>query len=190
MSELLTLTVLTEPFSSTHSECHNKLGYIIIIMGVSGSGKTTLSALLAGAIGAEFHDADDYHDTRSVAKMRDGIALTDDDRKPWLSRLNELLLAPSSEGRGRVLACSALKASYREAILRDVPNTHVVYLAGDYQTISARILARSANTSHYMPEALLQSQFDALEPPTDAIIIDVALPTDAQLKCVLASLAK
>jgi gluconokinase len=181
--------VINESTINSHATRPIQLGDAYVVMGVSGSGKTTLSALLAGAINAEFHDADDYHDAPSVEKMREGVPLSDDDRKPWLMRLNELLQSRTRAGNAVVLACSALKRIYREQILRDVPNVRLIYLAGDYDTIAARIRARSAHTSHYMPEALLQSQFDALEPPSDAIMIDIALPTQAQLACVLASLS-
>ncbi len=157
-------------------------------MGVSGSGKSTLAAQLARAENAEFHDADDYHDEANIVKMRDGIALTDEDRAPWLARLNALLREHVSEGRSIVLACSALKESYREAMLRNVANVRLILLDGDFATISARIRERSATMAHYMPEALLQSQFDALERPANAIVIDVHLSPQAQLACAVASL--
>jgi gluconokinase len=160
----------------------------IVVMGVSGSGKTTLAAQLARSINAEFHDADDFHDETSIVKMRDGVALTDEDRAPWLARLNALLRAHASEGRSIVLACSALKESYRDAMLRDVANAQLILLDGDFETIAARMRERSATTAHYMPEALLQSQFEALERPPNAIVIDVNLSPDAQLACAMNSL--
>jgi gluconokinase len=137
---------------------------------------------------AEFHDADDYHDDASIAKMREGIALTDEDRAPWFARLNALLRGHARNDRNIVLACSALKESYRRTMLRGVPNARLIMLDGDFETIAARIRERSATTAHYMPEALLQSQFDALERPTDAIVIDVSLPPEAQLAFAIASL--
>jgi gluconokinase len=157
-------------------------------MGVSGSGKSTLSARLSKAINAEFHDADDYHDQINVVKMREGIALTDEDRAPWLHRLNMLLRERVGEGCSIVLACSALKESYRDAMLRGVIDARLIFLDGDFETIAARIRQRSATTGHYMPEVLLQSQFDALERPSNAIVIDVNLPPEAQLRCALSSL--
>jgi gluconokinase len=163
-------------------------GVAIIVMGVSGSGKTTLGTLIARAIDANFYDADDYHDAPSVEKMRAGVPLTDQDRAPWLARLNDLLLTNIRAQRRVVLACSALKADYRHAILHDVPNARLILLDGGYETIAARMRKRSATTSHYMPEALLRSQFDTLERPNDAIVIDVGLSCDAQLECALASL--
>ncbi|TAG71415.1 MAG: gluconokinase [Burkholderiales bacterium] len=187
-------------------------------MGVSGSGKTTLANNLAIVLNGKAYDADDFHDPASVAKMRAGVPLTDADRAPWLRALNRLLhsyaatdtrgdaidaLACASpngtddtddtDGSGApagpvVLACSALKASYREEIFRGIEATRLIFLDGDYETIAARIRERSATTSHYMPEALLRSQFDALERPSAAICIDVTLPPEAQLKCALYAL--
>jgi gluconokinase len=167
----------------------NLSGDKVIFMGVSGSGKTTLAARFARAINAEFHDADDYHDAASVAKMREGIALTDADRVPWLRALNALLRDFSERGEGVVLACSALRETYRDAIASGIPNVRWVFLDGDFETIAARMRARSEATNHYMPESLLKSQFETLERPSDAIVIDVALSTEAQLQCVLASFA-
>lgn len=166
-------------------------------MGVAGSGKTTLATHLAKAIGGKAFDADDFHAPESVEKMRAGVALGDEDRAPWLVRLNELLRAHAEAiSRGSageavpplVLACSALKESYREEIFRGVHHARLIFLDGDYETIARRIRERSETTTHYMPEALLQSQFDALERPSSAITIDVSLSPEAQLQCALASL--
>lgn len=164
------------------------VGRSVVIMGVSGSGKTTLAVRLSRAIDADFYDADDYHDTANVAKMREGVALTDEDRAPWLARLNALLRERAAMGKATVLACSALKQRYRDVLLNDVPDARLILLDGDFETIAARMRERSAATGHYMPEALLQSQFDALEPPLDAIVIDVKLSPEAQLQCAIASL--
>jgi gluconokinase len=172
-------TVVDRPESS---------GVALVVMGVSGSGKTTLAAQLSVAINAEFHDADDYHDEANIAKMREGVALTDEDRAPWLARLNALLRTRTSEGGSTVLACSALRASYRDAIANEIANLRWVFLDGEFETIAARIRARSADSDHYMPESLLRSQFDTLERPQNAIMIDASMPSDAQLACVLASL--
>jgi gluconokinase len=163
-------------------------GVHVVLMGVAGSGKSTLAAQLAGAIDAKFFDADDFHPLQNVERMRLGIPLTDEDRAPWLSALNALLSEGRAKGERIVLACSALRASYRAAIAKNVANIHWVFLDGDFETIAARIRMRSERTDHYMPESLLKSQFDTLERPDDAITIDVALPTEAQLQCVLVSL--
>jgi gluconokinase len=178
----------------------------IVVMGVSGSGKTTLTANLAMKLSGKAYDADDFHDPASVAKMRAGVPLTDTDRAPWLRALNRLLhshtaakthgeaiealacASPDGTDGPVVLACSALKASYRDEIFRGIEATRLIFLDGDYETIAARIRERSATTSHYMPETLLQSQFDALERPSAAISIDVTLPPAAQLKCALHAL--
>jgi gluconokinase len=165
-----------------------KNGIRVILMGVSGSGKTTLAARISGAIMAEFRDADDFHPEDNVEKMRQGVALTDADREPWLHRLNALLRQSATRGESIVLACSALRESYREAIARDVSNVRWVFLDGDFDTIATRMRARSATTDHYMPESLLMSQFETLERPTHAIVVDVALSSDEQLECVMASL--
>lgn len=163
-------------------------GASVIVMGVSGSGKTTLAVLLARAMSAAFIDADEFHPATNVEKMRQGVPLTDEDRAPWLARLNAALREASFRGENVVLACSALRASYRNAIANGVPQLHWVFLDGQFETIAARIRARSANSDHYMPESLLKSQFDTLERPTDAIVLDVALSSEAQLACVLATL--
>lgn len=139
---------------------------IVVLMGVTGAGKTTVGRLLAARIGCEFIDADDYHPPENVAKMRAGLPLTDDDRWPWLARLNEAL-------RGRaaaVVACSALKASYREALMRGLPDPRLVYLRGEKPVIAPRLAGRRG---HYMNPALLDSQFATLEEPASAIVLDI-----------------
>jgi len=139
---------------------------VIILMGVTGAGKTTVGRLLATDLGYEFIDADDYHPPANVAKMRAGEPLTDDDRWPWLERLNEVL-------RGRaaaVVACSALKEAYRTVLMRGLPDARLVYLRGTKAAIAARLAERRG---HYMNPALLDSQFATLEEPRDAIVVDV-----------------
>jgi gluconokinase len=160
----------------------------VVVMGVSGSGKTTLAAQLSGAIAARFIDADDFHPIANVEKMRRGIALTDDDRTPWLALLNETLRQSALKNQSVVLACSALREPYREAIERGVEGVRWVFLDGAFEVIAARIRARSAASDHYMPESLLKSQFETLERPRAAIIVDVSLSSEAQLACVMASL--
>jgi len=149
-------------------------------MGVSGCGKSTLGALLAQALGAEFLDGDDFHPPENVAKMAAGTPLADADRAPWLARLNaELRRRPHA-----VLACSALKQSYR-AILREGVDCRWVHLRGSPALIRARLAARR---HRYMPAALLDSQFAALEPPADAIEVDVAMPAADCVAAILAQL--
>ena len=140
---------------------------IVLVMGVAGSGKTTIGEALAHELGWPFVDADDYHPPENVAKMKAGIPLGDGDRWPWLDRLNQKL----KEFENAVLACSALKASYRERLAQDIERFITVYLDGDFALIHERMKSRR---HRYMPAALLESQFAALEPPADAIRVDVA----------------
>jgi gluconokinase len=161
----------------------------IVIMGVAGSGKSTLAATLAQSLNARYADADDFHPEASVEKMRRGEPLTDEDRLPWLSRINGMLRIAIEEGETVVLACSALKNRYRSIISSDLTRVQWVLLDGDIGTIAARMRKRTDTTNHYMPESLLHSQFATLERPNDAIVIDIALPTESQLRCVLASLS-
>jgi gluconokinase len=144
---------------------------IVVVMGVTGAGKTVVGRQLAAALGAEFIDGDDYHPPENVAKMRAGTPLTDADRWPWLARLNGVLREFASSGRSAVLACSALKAAYREALLEDLPDARVVLLRGSRQLIASRLAGRRG---HYMNPALLSSQFGALEEPADAIVVDIS----------------
>jgi len=137
-------------------------------MGVSGSGKSTVGALLAERLGVEFLDGDDYHPPANVAKMAAGQPLEDADRGPWLERLN----AELRRRRSAVLACSALKAAYREVLARGV-DCRIVHLRGSIELIRDRMQSRR---HRYMPASLLESQFAALEPPAGAIDIDIARP--------------
>jgi gluconokinase len=140
---------------------------IVLVMGVAGSGKTTIGEALALELGWPFIDADDYHPPENVAKMKAGVPLEDADRWPWLSILNNEL----KRLEDAVLACSALKASYRERLAQGIERFTTVYLDGDFALINERMKSRR---HRYMPPALLKSQFAALEPPADAIRVDVA----------------
>ncbi len=159
----------------------------VVVMGVSGCGKTTLGRALAAALDATFLDADDFHPPENVEKMRAAMPLTDEDRASWLASLNHQLTSRASNGESLVLACSALKQRYRDVIEANVPSVDWVFLDGAFDVIAERIRVRSERTGHYMPADLLRSQFDALEPPTNAVAVTVGLPTSAQLACVLAS---
>jgi gluconokinase len=163
-------------------------GRLLVVMGVSGCGKTTLGRALAVAVDAVFLDADDFHSAQNVEKMRAGIPLSDNDRIPWLATLNVEMKRRLARGESVVLACSALKQSYRDAIAAAITRVDWVFLDGPYEVIAERIRVRSAVTGHYMPADLLRSQFDALEPPQNAITVTVGLPTDAQIACVKTSL--
>jgi gluconokinase len=144
---------------------------IVILMGVSGVGKTTVGELLSRQTGWPFYDADAFHSPANIEKMRSGIPLTDDDRWPWLDRLNALLRETDGRGGSAILACSALKQRYRDRLAQGMDNVRWVYLAGDFELIKARIDQRKG---HYMTAKLLESQFAALEQPVDALVVDVA----------------
>ena len=131
-------------------------------MGVSGSGKTTVAALLAGRLGWEFADADDWHPPANVAKMHGGTPLTDADRWPWLASVAAWIDATRAIGRHGVLACSALKHAYRDILIGARTDVQLVYLSGDAPLIQQR---QAARRNHYMPASLVASQFAALEEP-------------------------
>ena len=128
-------------------------------MGVSGSGKSTVGELVAGIVGVPFVDADALHPIENVEKMAAGVPLGDDDRWPWLALVGQALAAASATGL--VVACSALRRSYREAILREAPDVRFIYLEGSRDLLAERIGAR---TGHFMPAVLLESQLAILEP--------------------------
>lgn len=153
-----------------------------LIMGVSGSGKSTLGLALALELGWDFHDADDFHPAANIAKMASGVPLTDADRETWLDSLNEKILATLHGHRHPILACSALKEKYRQRLLQNVDGMAILYLRGSYETIRARLAARAG---HFMKETLLQSQFEALEEPPDALILDVSMPVHVMLDTIM-----
>jgi carbohydrate kinase (thermoresistant glucokinase family) len=134
----------------------------IIVMGVSGSGKTTVAALLAGRLQWEFEDADWLHPEANVEKMHRGTPLTDEDRWPWLRAIAAWIDEKRHEGRHGVVACSALKRRYRDVLIGERRDVRLVYLKGDEPLIARRLAARHG---HFMPAALLRSQFEALEEP-------------------------
>ncbi|SRR5579875_783309 len=144
---------------------------VVIIMGVEGSGKTTIGRMLAQALGWDFRDADDFHTPAAKSKMAAGMALTDEDRKPWLGALRELIAQRLASGQPLVLACSALKQSYREVLAVDRARQALVYLRGDLELIGRRLAQRKG---HYAGLRLLASQFQTLEEPRDALTVDIA----------------
>jgi gluconokinase len=155
----------------------------LIVMGVSGSGKSTVGALLAQRLGCPFYDGDDWHPPENIAKMAAGIPLEDDDRRAWLAGLADLIRHGLTNGQQGVIACSALKESYRAGLRVDPAQVQFVYLRGDYATIWARMAGR---TGHFMQPAMLQSQFNALEEPLDAWIVDVRLTPEQAVDQILA----
>lgn len=141
---------------------------IVVLMGVSGSGKTTIGTLLAVQTGTVFADADDYHPEANKLKMGAGHPLTDEDRQPWLERLNQLMRSWHDTGKGGVLACSALRDKYRATLAAGMPEGSVnfVWLDGSRQMIAERLSHRH---HEYMTGALLDSQLSTLEPPANAL---------------------
>jgi len=148
---------------------------ITIVMGVSGSGKTTVGKLLAQSLNWDFSDADDFHPSANIEKMSLGIPLEDADRLPWLLQLQAAIDRWLLENKNVVLACSALKASYREMLCRDQKRIKIVYLKSSFHLLATRLKTRE---NHYMKADLLLSQLETLEEPEDAIIIDASQPLE------------
>ena len=150
---------------------------VVVLMGVSGSGKTTIGKILAEKLGWTFLEGDDFHPPANVEKMRGGTPLNDADRKPWLAALRERVDAACERGENVVLACSALKHAYRDYLEKHEPEcVQYVYLHGSEELIRKRLAERKG---HFMNPGLLHSQFEALEPPADALRIDVSGTPDA-----------
>jgi len=135
---------------------------IIIVTGVSGSGKSTIAAMLAARLHWTYEDADWFHPPQNVAKMHAGVALTDEDRWPWLDAIATWIDKARTAGEHAVIACSALKRSYRDVLIGDRRDVCLVFLKGEPQVIARRMAVRSG---HFMPVSLLDSQFATLEEP-------------------------
>lgn len=147
---------------------------ILVVMGVAGSGKTTIARMLAERLGWRFQEGDALHPPANVAKMSAGTPLTDDDRWPWLHAIAAVIDTWRAEGTSGIVTCSALKRAYRDILIGNRPDVRLVHLAGDKPLIAARMAARKG---HFMPTALLDSQFATLEPPgaeENPIIVDIA----------------
>jgi len=159
----------------------------IVVMGVSGCGKTTIGALVARELGVPFLDGDSIHPVENVAKMAAGVPLTDEDRWPWLATVGAELAAAGNGGL--VLACSALRRSYRDAIREQAPDTVFLHLHGNKEVLKARTEGR---TGHFMPPALLESQLATLE-PLDAdetgVVVDIAAPVSQVVADALVGIA-
>lgn len=148
---------------------------IIVVMGVSGSGKTTIGIRLAQRLGWDYIESDDYHSEQDVQKMSNGIPLTDEDRQPWLDKLHQVLTEFFEKNQPVVMACSALKERYRQQLIEGIKDASVfIYLKGDFDLIWIRMKGRR----HFMKAELLQSQFDALEEPPDAITVNMNKPIE------------
>jgi gluconokinase len=160
---------------------------VVVMMGVSGCGKSTVGIKLAGMLGADFVEGDDFHPPANVAKMKAGHALDDTDREPWLETIALAIRDWSHRDRPTVLSCSALKYKYRDILRGGSPELRFVYLAGDKALIAARLAARKG---HFMPAELLDSQFATLEPPgpEEAITVSINQPPDAIAAEALAAL--
>ncbi len=159
---------------------------IFFIMGVSGSGKSTVGKSLAEALSLPFFDGDDFHPESNIAKMSGGLPLDDQDRRPWLETLNEL--GKKYSKTGAVIACSALKKNYRDILDTGItPRPIWVYLSGSLETIQDRLRKRKG---HFMPPALLKSQFDTLEAPEDAIEVRITQSAEEILEEILSQIGK
>ncbi len=160
---------------------------IIIVMGVAGSGKSTIARNLARKLRCKFEDADSYHSPENREKMASGQPLTDEDRKPWLEALRAEILLCIKNGESAVLACSALKKSYREILNADREKTRFVYLKGSYSLFRKRLARRK---KHFMKEDMLKSQFEALEEPDEkeATICDARDPVMKIVSSLLSAL--
>ncbi|MBM0275256.1 gluconokinase [Micromonospora tarensis] len=151
----------------------------VVVMGVSGVGKTTVARGISAATGLTFVEADEFHSPENVARMRSGVPLDDATRWPWLHDIAGWLAERAAQGRSTVLACSALKRSYRDVLRQGAPRVDFVHLAGQPEVIRARITEREG---HYMPASLLESQLATLEPPEPdepVLVLDASLAPQA-----------
>jgi gluconokinase len=154
----------------------------VVIMGVSGSGKTSIGRALSTRLGWSFYDGDDYHSPQAIEKMSNGIPLNDEDRLPWLETLSELVSEKNEAGENLVLACSALKKSYRRNLRSTNEDLQFVYLEGDFDLIWSRMQNRA---DHYMKPEMLRSQFEALEIPEDTLKVNIKQPISRILEEII-----
>ncbi|MGH3385815.1 MAG: gluconokinase [Nocardioidaceae bacterium] len=149
----------------------------IVVMGVSGSGKSVVGVPLAERLGYELAEGDDFHPAANIAKMSDGVPLTDEDRWPWLRALADWTRERGATGRSTVLTCSALRRRYRDVLRAGAADTVFVHLAGD----KALLLQRMQHRDHFFPPTLLDSQLETLEAIADdenGVVVDIAAPVD------------
>lgn len=157
---------------------------LLLITGVAGSGKTTIGKRAAAALGWPYFEADDFHSDSNRAKMAAGTPLTDDDRAPWLASIRAKMDEVRTTRGHAVFTCSALKEKYREVLLGGTDDVALVFLTADFETIHARVSRRQG---HFMKGEMVRSQFEALEPPRDALTLDVRQAPDEILAQVLAA---
>lgn len=157
---------------------------IVVVMGVTGAGKTTIGRLLAAQLGWPFADADQFHPQANVEKMSRGITLTDADREPWLAAMRSAIQQWISRNENAVLACSALKKSYRSELMVG-PEVRFVYLHGDYETVARQLRMRHG---HFATEAILADQFATLEEPENVVVVDVGRDPDLMVREIRAQL--
>lgn len=163
---------------------------LVVVMGVSGSGKTTIGALVADATAVPFVDADDLHPIENVKKMASGTPLDDEDRWPWLDIVGRRLHEAGESGEGMVMACSALRRSYRDRIRESAPSAVFLHLHGSLEVLTSRLEGRSG---HFMPPALLKSQIDTLEVLGDdeaGYVLDIGQSVDGMLETALPALKR
>jgi gluconokinase len=157
---------------------------VFVVMGVSGCGKSTVGQALAQRLGCPFYDGDDFHPAENVAKMSQAIPLNDADREPWLSRLADLIQGYLGRGETAVIACSALKETYRQQLQRNEANVVFVYLKGSFDLIWQRMQQREG---HFMKAEMLQSQFATLEEPSssEAIVVNIGQDVAAMIQEII-----
>jgi gluconokinase len=161
---------------------------MIVVMGVAGSGKSTIGSMLARRLDWEFADADSFHPAANVEKMSRGVPLTDEDRVPWLEAIAAWMDRLEKEGRQGIVACSALKRSYRRLLVGNRPDARIVYLKGERELIAVRMAVRSG---HFMPVGLLESQFRTLEEPgpdENPLVVSIDAPPQDMVDAILLKL--
>ncbi|HIG43718.1 MAG: gluconokinase [bacterium] len=160
---------------------------VIVLFGVSGCGKSTIGKQLAEQLNWQFIDADDYHPEQNIEKMRQGLPLSDEDRVPWLTRLRNLIANNNQQGKHTVLACSALKQSYRELLGVDQKRIFSVLLEGSFELIQARLATR---THAFMNDNLLRSQFSSLEPAKNGLVVSIQLSREIICETIVNAIIK
>ncbi len=162
---------------------------VIVLMGVSGCGKTTIGQAIAARLGWQFQEGDALHPSENVAKMAGGTPLVDADRWPWLDRIAGVIDGWRAQGLSGVVTCSALKRAYRDILVGNRADVRLVYMRGDQPTVAARLAARKG---HFMPPALLASQFATLQAPGEderPVIADITQSPGAIVDHVAAAVS-